>query len=72
MASVSFSGIDPLELQFHPLASYKFTGDSEEIAKIRFDKCEAVRQASAAIPHDCRPLHLSNFQHVHNGINYPH
>ncbi|KAG2442802.1 hypothetical protein HXX76_002881 [Chlamydomonas incerta] len=37
-------GVDPLELQFHPIAFYKYTGDTEEIARIRYDKHEQVRR----------------------------
>lgn len=37
-------GIDPLELQFHPIVFYKYTGDTDEIAKLRFEKNEQVRQ----------------------------
>lgn len=37
-------GIDPLELQFHPITYYKYTGEAEEIAKLRFEKNEQVRR----------------------------
>lgn len=37
-------GIDPLELQFHPIAFYKYTGDTEELVKLRYEKHEQVRR----------------------------
>ncbi len=37
-------GIDPLDLQFHPVPWYRRQGEDEDIAKIRYEKCEAVRQ----------------------------
>ncbi|EFJ52201.1 hypothetical protein VOLCADRAFT_87118 [Volvox carteri f. nagariensis] len=37
-------GVDPIELQFHPLAYYKYTGDTDEIARIRYEKNEQVRR----------------------------
>lgn len=36
-------GVDPIELQFHPIAFYKYTGDTEEITRIRYEKHEQVR-----------------------------
>ena len=40
-------GVDPLELQFHPIAFYKYTGDTDEIARIRYDKHEQVSAEAA-------------------------
>uniref|UniRef100_A0A7S0UY20 Uncharacterized protein n=1 Tax=Polytomella parva TaxID=51329 RepID=A0A7S0UY20_9CHLO len=37
-------GIDPIELQYHPIVHYKYAGDSVEVARIRYEKYEAVRQ----------------------------
>ncbi|GLI68915.1 hypothetical protein VaNZ11_013335 [Volvox africanus] len=37
-------GVDPIELQFHPIAYYKYTGDTDEIARIRYEKNEQVRR----------------------------
>ncbi|PNH02193.1 hypothetical protein TSOC_011856, partial [Tetrabaena socialis] len=37
-------GVDPLELQYHPIAFYKYTGDTDEIAKLRYEKNEQVRR----------------------------
>lgn len=37
-------GIDPIELQFHPVSWYRRQGEDEDIARIRYEKCEGVRQ----------------------------
>lgn len=37
-------GIDPVELQYHPVEHYKRHGEDEEVAEIRYEKNENVRQ----------------------------
>mmetsp|Transcript_36136 Transcript_36136/g.80419 ORF Transcript_36136/g.80419 Transcript_36136/m.80419 type:complete len:530 (-) Transcript_36136:827-2416(-) len=37
-------GIDPIELQFHPIQWYTRPGEDEDIARIRYEKNEHVRQ----------------------------
>ncbi|KAG2495718.1 hypothetical protein HYH03_006318 [Edaphochlamys debaryana] len=37
-------GVDPIELQFHPIAFYKYAGDTDEIARLRYEKNEQVRR----------------------------
>lgn len=37
-------GIDPVELQFHPIEYYQRVGEDHEVAEIRYEKCENARQ----------------------------
>ena len=41
-------GIDPIELQFHPVEWYKRAGEDDDIAQIRYERNENVRQVRAA------------------------
>ena len=37
-------GLDPVEMQFHPLTFYKRAGEDEDCSRVRFERNEAVRQ----------------------------
>jgi hypothetical protein len=37
-------GIDPIELQFHPIDYYQRAGEDHDIAQIRYERNEHVRQ----------------------------
>ena len=42
-------GIDPLELQFHPIEHYKRPLEDIDIAQIRYERNEQVRQVCECI-----------------------
>ena len=37
-------GIDPVELQFHPVDFFRRAGEDDDIAQLRYEKNEGVRQ----------------------------
>lgn len=48
-------GIDPVDLQFHPLSFYKHREDADEdVTKLRYERYEAVRQVRARVAHTVR------------------
>lgn len=55
-------GIDPVELQFHPIEFYRRVGEDEEVAEIRYEKCENSRQERiAALIQERKALIESNW-----------
>lgn len=41
-------GVDPVELQYHPPDYFKRPGEDEDIARLRYEKNETVRQVGPA------------------------
>lgn len=42
-------GVDPVELQYHPPDYFKRPGEDEDIARLRYEKNETVRQVGPAV-----------------------